>query len=435
MAAPVSETLLETEGVPPPAAGSTEPAADRPSYRRVLSNRRFSLLWVSQLVSQSGDYIFEVALLWLILEITGSAFAVGVVVTGTILPAVILGPFLGVYVDRWDRRRTLLVTNVLEGVVVAVLSVLVVTGHATLSLVFVVVLMLGSGATVVRVGTNAYVPSVVETKDLPPANGLLSISGSMNAILGLSLGGIFVAVLGVTLPIEYDAISFFAAALLLLFIPRSEPAPAATERPAPGSFRTEFSEGIAFIRQNRFMLEIISIGVIVNFFGNGLAAMLAPYSYFVLRGGAVTYGFLGACFAGGSLVGAAAMGRADTRSRAGTYLFAGGLSAGALVLVLGFVGNIPLALAVMVGLGVALAVTNLPISVLLQAKVPGRLLGRVGAAFGALVSATGPAGPLFAGWLAERWSVGGVFLVTGAVLVGVIGVGAVVMRELRRVTY
>ena len=417
------------EGVPSDPGTPT----DGPSYRRVLRSRPFFLLWTSQLVSQSGDYIFEVALLWLVLQLTHSAFAVALIVTGTILPAVVLGPFLGVFVDRWNRRRTLLATNVLQGLVVAALSGLVLAGVTTLSWLFVIVLMLGSGATIVRVATNAYVPSVVTTADLSPANSLLSVSGSTNAILGLSLGGVLVALFGVTLPIEYDAVTFFAAAVLLLLI--SPNAGAQTAPATAPSFRSEFSEGMGFIRSHRFLLELIAIGIVLNFFGNGVAALLAPYAAFVLHGGAAVYGFLGAFFSIGSLLGAGAMGRVDTRRSAGRYLFGGGLSAGAVVLGLGLVDNMPIALSLMIALGAGLAVTNIPISVLIQAKVPGRLLGRVGAAFSALVSLTGPAGPIFAGWLAQRWSVSGVFLLTGAVFVVVLALGAVTMTSLRSIEY
>jgi MFS family permease len=426
----------ESSGGSPLASDVHHPENERtPSYRRTLRNRPFFLLWVAQLVSQSGDYIFEVALLWLVLELTGSAFAVAIVVTGTILPGVVLGPFLGVYIDRWDRRRTLVATNIVQGVVIAALSGLVIAGHVSLPGLFVVVLMLGSGATTVRVATNAYVPSVVPVTDLPPANSLLSVSGSMNQIVGLSIGGVFVALLGVELPIEYDAVTFFAAALLLLWIPRAVVAADPTATPTVPRFRAELVEGFAFIRRNRFMVEIIVIGIIVNFFANGMAALFAPYASFVLHGGPAVYGFLGAFVAAGSLIGAGVMGRIDTRHSAGRYLFGGGVAIGAVVLALGLTGDLAIAFALMLGLGVTLAVTNIPINVVLQAKIPGRLLGRVGAAFGALVTGVSPAGPIFAGWLAQRWSVGGVFVLSGAVIMVVIGVGAVTMPSLRSVEY
>jgi MFS family permease len=418
-------------------AGSTVagPAAPTPpSYRRTLRNRPFFLLWVSQLVSQSGDFIFEVALLWLVLQLTHSAFAVAIVVTGTILPGVVLGPIVGVYIDRWDRRRTLIATNVVEGLVIAVLSGLVIAGAANLGDLFVIVLLLGSGSTVVRLATTAYVPMIVPVDDLPPANGLLSLSNSTNAIVGLSIGGIVVALFGVGLPIEYDALTFFAAAVLLVAIPRPATAPAGPE-PAAARFRAEFAEGLAFIRQHRFMVELLAIGAIVNFFGNGLFALMAPFASFVLHGGAAVYGFLGAALSFGSIVGAGAMGRVDTRRTAGTYLFAGGLSLGALMLALGIVGTVPEALAVMLALGIALAVTNIPIQVVLQAKIPVRLLGRVGGVFTSLILVTSPAGPIFAGWIAEHWSVSGFFLLTGVAFLAVVGAGAATMTSLRRVEY
>jgi MFS transporter, DHA3 family, macrolide efflux protein len=409
-----------------------EPA---PSYRRTLGNRPFFLLWLAQLVSQSGDFIFEVALLWLVLEVTGSAFAVAIIVTGTILPAVILGPFLGVYIDRWNRRRTLVATNVVQGLVVGALSALVIAGYANLLGLFVFVVMLGSGATIVRLATGAYVPSVVPVKDLNPANSLLSLSGSMNQIIGLSIGGVVVALFGVSLPIEYDAITFFAAALLLVSIAPEMPPRVPLPTLIASSFRAEFVEGFAFIRRNRFMVEIIAIGVIVNFFGNGLAALFAPYAAFVLHGGSAVYGFLGAGVAAGSLLGAVAMGRVNTRRSAGRFLFGGGIGIGVAILFLGLIRTFPIALALMLAVGATLAVTNIPISVVVQAKVPGRMLGRVGATLGALIGATGPAGPIFAGWLAQRWSVGGVFVLSGAIVIIVIGLGAATMTSLRTVEY
>jgi len=118
-----------------------------------------------------------------------------------------------------------------------------------------------------------------------------------------------------------------AAALLLLALPRAKIGSAASAIPVEHNFRAELEEGFAFIRRNRFMVEIIGIGMIVNFFGNGIAALFAPYAAFVLHGGAADYGFLGAFVAVGSLVGAGAMGRVDTHRSAGRYLFGGGRSA------------------------------------------------------------------------------------------------------------
>jgi MFS family permease len=407
----------------------------RPSFRRALQSRPFFLLWLSQLVSQSGDFVFEVALLWLVLETTGSVFAVGLVVAVTLVPGVVLGPFLGVYVDRWDRRTILIVTNVAEGLAVASLSGLVLAHTVGLSTILVVVFILGTGAQLVRTTSNAMVPQVVGREDLAPANGLMTFSNSLNQIVGLSVGGVVVAVLGVTLPIEYDALSFFVAALIVAWVSRRY-GRADDAAPLKGTrFSEELGEGIRFIRENRFMVELILLGAILNFFGNAVGALFAPYAKLVLQGGASTYGFLGAAVAVGSIVGAVIVGKLNTCRSSGKYLLGGGMAIGAMIAALGFTMSIPVALAEVLVLGVVISITNIPLSVLIQAKVPGRLLGRVGAAFGSLVAIGGPAGAFFAGAFAGATTVGTVFIVSGAVFLGVIAVSWFVMTDLRTVSY
>lgn len=428
-----------TARVPPPespgprleeAAGPPLPDR-RQSYRRVLSNRPFFHLWLAQFVSQSGDYVFQVALFWLALSLTHSAFAVGVVVASSILPGVLLGPILGVYIDRWNRRRTLIVTEVVLGALVAALSVVVLRGLTDLAELTAFVLMLGGGATLIRVTTNAYVPSVVPVSDLPSANGLLSVGGSLNQIVGLSVGGAVVALLGVTIPIQYDALSFFVAAGVLIASPVAGPGLPPEARSSRAGFVEEFREGLRFIRSHRFLLEIIAISVFVNFFGNGIFALYAPYAAFVLQGGAAEYGLLGAASAAGILLGALAMGKVNLHRTGGRYVFVGGAAVGVTMLGLGLVRVLPLALAIIFAMGLALAVTNVPISVVIQAKTPGRILGRVGATLSALVLAAGPAGPIFAGWLAVRTSVADVFVLAGSMVVAVFVVSAATMRSLR----
>ncbi len=411
------------------------PEPRRPSFRRALAHRPFLLLWSSQLVSQSGDFVFEVALLWLVLQATGSAFAVGLVVTATLVPAVVLGPFLGVYVDRWPRRALLLGTNLVEGLLVAGLSGAVLAHVAGLPVILGIVVALATGAQIVRISSNALVPQTVGTDDLAPANGLLSFSNSFTQIVGLSVGGVVVALFGVTLPIEYDALSFFVAAALVALLPRTvgrpEPAP-------PGQaprFREQFVEGVRYVRQQRFLVEAILLGIVVNFFGNAIGALFAPYADYVLHGGAVAYGLLGATVAGGSIVGALAAGKIDARRHAGHFLFGGSFGIGGTIVALGLTSNVYLAWAIGFALGAFLALTNVPIFTVIQAKVPGRLMGRVMSVLFSLIVLSGPFGSFFAGTFAEASSVGTVFLVSGLVILAVESVGVLVMRELRDVRF
>lgn len=419
-----------------PATPTPAPAtAPPPSFSRALRSRPFLLLWVSQFISQTGDFVFDVALIWLVLETTGSIFAVGIVVTAALIPTVALGPIVGVYVDRWSRRTILLVTNVVEGLLVAALAGFVLSHDVNLAVIVAIVLALGAGSQFVRLASNAMVPQTVGKEDLGPANGLVQISGSSTQVVGLSIGGVVVALLGVDLPITYDAITFFAAALIVAFIARSVGAPEPPADGKPSSFSQEFLEGIRYLRSQRYLLEIISVGVVLNFCGNAVFTLWAPYADFVLHGGAATYGFLGAALAVGSILGALVVGKIDLRRRVGRVALVGVVVAGTLVVLLGLTRSIPLALVESFAFGIMLSVINVPLFAAIQAKVPARLMGRMMAAFLSCILAAAPFGAFFAGAMAEATSVGFVYVVLGAIMAVMGVVGVTVMGEVRRLVY
>jgi MFS transporter, DHA3 family, macrolide efflux protein len=425
---------LDPEAPLPAAPSGTSPSS-APSFRRALGHRPFFLLWLSQLISQSGDFIFEVALLWLVLETTGSVLDVGLVVTATIAPAVVLGPFLGVYVDRWPRRTILAATNVAEGLLVGGLSGLVLSHAAGLGLLLGIVTALGAAAQAVRIASNALIPQTVGTDDLAPANSLLSFSNSANQIVGLSIGGVAVAVFGVALPIEYDALTFFVAAALVLLIPRAVGRPEPKPVAGASGFRAEFVEGFRFVRSQRFLLELIALGLVVNFFGNAVSALIAPYADFVLHGGPVTYGLLGALVAAGAIAGAVLIGKVNAREHTGAYALAGAVGIGLSIAGFGLTDQIAVALAVAFVFGVFLSVTNVPLAAAVQARIPARLMGRVMAVFFSVIVAAGPFGTYFAGAIASRTGVESFFLYSGIAILLTVAVGSVTLRELRTLHY
>jgi MFS transporter, DHA3 family, macrolide efflux protein len=360
---------------------------------------------------------------------------VGIVVAATLAPVVVVGPFLGVYVDRWPRRTVLIVTNLAEGALVAALSGLVLTHAANLGAILVIVLALATGGQLVRTASGAMVPQTVRTEDLAPANSLLSFSNSFNQVVGLSVGGVVVAVFGVALPIEYDAFTFLAAALILLGMARSVGAPEPAPPGATSGFRSEFAEGFRYLLQQRYLVEIVVLGVALNFFANAVGALFAPYADYVLHGGSSVYGFLGAAIAAGGIVGAAAIGKLNTRRAPGLYLLGGLFGTGGGIVALSLTTSVPLALVEMGALGITLSITNIPLFVMIQAKVPARLMGRVLSVLMALVSAVSPLGAFFAGAFAERTSVAFVFLLAGIVVLALAAVGVGTMKAVRTISY
>jgi predicted MFS family arabinose efflux permease len=173
----------------------------------------------------------------------------------------------------------------------------------------------------------------------------------------------------------------------------------------------------------------------LNFFGLAAIALFAPFSKLVLHGGASTYGFLGAAVAIGTIIGAAIVGKVDTRRSAGKFVLGGGVGIGVMIAAMGLTSTVPLALAEVLLLGITISITNIPISVLFQAKVPSRLRGRVGAASGSLIMISGPIGAAFAGTFAGATSIGTVFVVSGVAFLIGIALATLFMADLRNVSY
>lgn len=411
--------------------------SEPPSYGRVLRHRPTLLLWLSQIISQSGDFIFDIALLWLVIQTTGSVAAVGLVVAVVLLPVVFLGPIAGVYVDRFNRRSVLMVAEAFQGVVVLGMAGLLLLHDLYFPVLLLLVFLLNAGGAIARVTSTAIIPSLVERSDLGAANGLFSMSGSVNQLASLGLGGIVVALFGVETPILYDAITFFVALALVSLISSrlSEPREEGAEAAAKTSFGHDFVEGFAYLRKDPFMSQLVVIAIALNFFGAMMVTLVAPFAKFALQGNASAYGFMGASMALGTLVGSTVLGKLPMRRTAGPMLFAGVLIVGVGCILWGFTHELWETLVATAIVGVGLAAANLPISVLFQAKVPKHLLGRVGSALGSGTAASQPVGALLAGLLAASLTVGPVYSLCGAaiLIIGLLGFAA--LRDLRRASF
>ncbi|MDG7009128.1 MAG: MFS transporter [Nitrososphaerota archaeon] len=416
---------------------TSTPPKTKPSYGALFRNRSFSYLWVGQLISQSGDAVFDVALLWLVLVTTGSTALVGLTQAAVLLPAVLVSPFAGVYADRTNRRTVMVVSSLFQGIVTLAVSLLYAADSLDFSFLILLVLLLYAGAQFYRAASGAIIPSIVSRENLGAANGLFSLSQSFNQLLGYSIGGIVILALGPEVPITYDSLTFFVAALMMLLIAKSYGMPRADPTSSAGksSFTRDFKEGMGFVRRSRIFLQLIFFGLVINFFASALTALLAPYAKFWVHGDASTYGFLSAAFALGMIVGSVLVGRVNFRSYVGKLLFFGVMAFGALFALVGFVTTVPVALALFAAMGVVLAVVNVPINALVQTQVPNEMLGRAGTALTASLTAAQPIASVLAGVLAAFFSIGSVIIACGVAVGAVAVVLFPFFRELRDARY
>lgn len=413
------------------------PPETRPSYSVLFRSRSFSYLWVAQLVSQSGDAIFDVALLWLVLGATGSTALVGLTQAAVLMPAVLASPVAGVYADRTNRRDLMIISNLAQGAVTAVISTLYLVNLLSFPVLIFFVLLLYTGAQFYKAANNAIIPRIVSKGNLGAANGLFTLSSSANQLVGYTVGGVVILALGVTAPITYDSLTFFFAAGILSLIARSYGMAKAPVQGSPkaNSFSKDFREGLAYVKKSKIFLQLIFFGLLVNFFGSALLALLAPYAKISLHGDASTYGFMLSSFALGTIAGSVLIGKVDFRHYVGKLLFAGGIAFGVLFTLTGLVTDIAEALIIFTTMGMILAFVNVPINALVQTQIPGELLGRATTVLGALLSAAQPIAAVIAGTAAGVTSIGFVLSLSGiaTALISVLLYPA--FKELRRAHY
>jgi MFS family permease len=229
-------------------------------YVRILrENRNFRLLYIGQTISQLGDWFNAVAVYALLLDLTGSATAVAMMMITQLLPIALVGPIAGVVVDRVDRRRLMIGADVLRGCLI--LGLLLVRRADQVWIAYVVTALTVAAQGFFEPARTATIPSVTSEADLLPANALSSATWSVMLAVGASVGGAVTALFGRNVAFVINALSFFWSAV---FIGRTRyrSAPAHRE-PLVGLAAmtgvTDLIEGIRYIRRERHVAALMCV--------------------------------------------------------------------------------------------------------------------------------------------------------------------------------
>ncbi|MDV3278222.1 MAG: MFS transporter [Nitrososphaerales archaeon] len=414
----------------------------RPSYRKVLSNHSMFFLWAGEIVSQSGDYVFAIALPWLVLLQTGSAFYVSLTSAIAWTP-LLLSPIAGVYVDRTNRKTSVILGNLVQGSAAVTMAVLYAAGALSLPALLALVFVIYFFDQFVSTAIDAILPRLVESKsELAAVNALFSISSSTNRIAGYVVGGTVIALAGVEVPILYDGTTFlFAALLTFAFVSslygRISRPPNKSNDPDIHTmgFKAEFVEGARFVKKNRLFLELTVVVFVVNFFVSGPSALIAPYVADSLHLGSLGFGIVVGALGAGGIVGSYVFGKLNVRGYVGRLFFAMALLIGVSLLIMGLIPSFYLSSLLLFVIGLAGVLVNLPIMTLIQAKVPNEMLGRVLAILVTLMSAAAPVAAIVAGGLAVVASTHAVFAYFGMGAVLTVLPSYAMFRELRSASY
>ena len=366
--------------IPRPSPETVERVRQHP-YVRLALNGSFSALWAGQLISLFGDRFNQLALVAVVATATGSAFATGLVFFAATLPNLLLSPIAGTFVDRWDHKEVMVVSDILRAAIVLVLPVAAVTN---IVLVYPLIFLVTSISVFFRPARVAILPQIVPERDLLSANSALWVGETIADVIGYPLAGIFVALLGTAVPIAFwfDSATYLASAGLLATIVVQARSRSAEDEAGQGEgFLAEMKAGWDFLRRETVLLANTLQGA-VGQFSVGIAIALTPSFVKLTYSGTQfgwqgAYGFLETGLGIGNLVGGFVIGLIGARFAKGRMVIAGYAAWGFLIFLFALVDNLPLAMGLAIGQGVANMVFIIPSQTLFQERTPPALMGRV----------------------------------------------------------
>ena len=409
-----------------PASGISIPLDAMPasSGQNWLLSRDFSLVWWSQLISQIGDGVTRLALLWFVYSITGSPLKTTVIGLLQTVPPIVFGPLFGVCVDRLPKKWIMIGSDVLRALLIGVIPCLIAVNQFSVERLYVLVFLTSIASAVFGPAMTAAVPFLVTRAQFTAANALLQTTTSLGVILGPALSGIGIAAMSSQEVLCINAITYLGSAACLLPIRVRATAAPQSSGGATTAFFTDLLEGARFalIKQHRILLLILAASL-YTFGGAAFSTLYPVFAKKLLDLGPVEVGYLWSAFGVGLLLISLALVRIsawDLRRRFQVIAVSSAVNGGALLALLWAPGQAAAAgLMVCIGVGTG---TLTPIAWgVLQEIAPGHMIGRVLSIYTTAAMTTAIVGMSLFGWVTqtfeERTGIVGIALVMFATAV------------------
>ncbi len=358
-------------------------------YRSIRTTfaRNLALLWVGQTISMAGDSVYTKALIWLLLDMTGSSGTTGLVAVSAYLPTLLTGVWAGAVVDRSDHRRVMIAADGVRALLVLLVPILFAFGALTPSLLFCITFLVATGATFFNPARDALIPSLVSAQThLLRANALIQSSWMFALLLGPAVAMAFLSLLGAH---TQHLFIFGAAAYLISLVcivalrTSREPQDSAHE---PSTLHRDLAEGIRYAFRNRVVRGLLLITAADNLFIMGPAGVgMAVFVREVLKRDIGSLMAIEVCYAIGMIVGTALLPLWNRRFGYGRILIAGMVLDGVTFVPLLWVETLWGTMATIVIHSLAIPLLVVPRPALVQHIVPVNLQGRVFSMIGVTV--------------------------------------------------
>jgi MFS transporter, DHA3 family, macrolide efflux protein len=387
--------------IPSPSIPESLPA-DPP----LLFQKNFGLLWWSQFISQIGDGMTKLALLWFVYAVTGSPLQTTVIGILQTIPPIFLGPFIGVFIDRFSKKGILIATNLVRAFIIGFIPCLV--SHETFTVEYLYILVLCNAVATALFGPALYasIPFIVEKSSLTAANALLQTTMSFGVIFGPLLSGLGIALSSTQEVLCINVLTYIGSAVLLGFVAIPEDTSLVRH---PKSFLTSYfqdlKEGIhfTFLGQPLIALLILTAGL-YSFVVSAFHTLLPVFGRHMLKLGPIEVGYLTAGVGVGLFLSSLYLAKTPLGAPWQRLRLLGITSLLTALAFVGFSGMTELGLSILVVIAIGMGSGVLtPIEWgIIQEISPPQLLGRVLALYGTFAMLAAIAGMTTFGWIMEH---------------------------------
>ena len=385
---------------------------NRRAFASLRMHRNYRLYFLGQAVSQSGTWIDKVAQAWLVLALTHSAFAVGLLAACQFVPFSVLGLMAGVIVDRLDTWRTVVVTQAIRMVIAATLAGVVLAGVVQVWMVYTLAVLTGIVLVLDAPSRQQLTFKMVGRDELPNAVALNSSLFNAARVVGPGIGGLLIAAFGVGPAFAINAASFVAVLVGLLLMDTSKLVAFAPREHLPTLFGS-LREGVTYARESPHVRLVLTMLVAISTIAMNFNVLLPVLAARTLDSGPGVFGLIAGCFGAGALVGgllSAALSRASWKA-----IVAGAGGLGLAELVLAPQHSLAPAIVLLFIAGICFTLYTANSNAILQLRAPDHLRGRVIGFYYFAFNGLAPLGGILTGWLAATGGTELAFGVAGTV--------------------
>ncbi len=377
--------------------------------------RPFFTVWSGQALSLFGSQLVQFALIWYITDTTGSAIALSIGSLVGLLPQVFLSPFIGVLVDRWNRRRIMIVADILIALVTLVLALLLATNVIKLWHIYLVMFARAVGGGFHRPAMTASTSLMVPKEHLTRVQGLNQILNGGLYIVSAPLGALLIKLISTQGIIGIDVVTALIAVLPLTFIPIPQPEPTSESLAEKLTMFAEMKEGFQYVLGWRGLLIITGTATLLNFLLSPAFSLLPILVTGHFQGSVTDLGWVEFAFGVGVVAGGLGLSAwgGFKRRILTSILGIAGIGLGTLALGMVPSGFLSIAMVATLFVGLAQPITNGSLGAIMQAVVDPAKQGRVFTMTNSLAAAMTPVGLIIAGPLSDRFGVQTWFIVGG----------------------